>query len=234
MHNGKTHNKLFRALAIQYLTIMLFSYLFINLAFFLVLSPLIPNLFWGPLAYSGSETAFVRWTILTLRFYLALIPFFITANVGLWWVMQIFDPDPPRPIHLLLGNLAGILLALPLFLQLPHFMASLGFDPEFAPMNPWLMAIFIFTWTVFIYLLVVSTITASHPLVHVKNLCINPFFWLLVVILLSHAFVAFMGLVLVDLYWIPVASVLLAILIPFLLLCFTFPAHIKIHQKSDQ
>ncbi len=233
MIEGKSGQSLARTLIIQYLTISLFCYLFINLAFFLVLSPLIPNLLWGSLAYTGSEPAFIRWTIFTLRFYIALIPFFITTTVGLWWLMQTFDPDPPIPTRLFWGNLAGLAIALPLLLQLPYFMASLAFDPEFAASQAWLWSIPIFVWTVLLYLLVVSTITASHPFAHIKHLFLNPLFWLLFVILILHAYFAFIGLVLIDLSLIPLVSILLTVLIPLLLLCFTSLAHTKIYQNSE-
>jgi hypothetical protein len=225
-----------RLIVLQFLCIALFCYIFINLAFFLVYTPLIPNTWWGPLAINGSEPPFLRWTIITLRFYLALLPFLITANVGLWWFMQGLHFDPPPQIKLLWGNLVGILLALPLLMQLPFYMAGLGFDPEFAPSGSRELSLPIFLWTVFIYLLFVSATTASHPLSFLRQLLLSPLFWLWFILFSFPAYLAFLAIAIGQLEstLIPLVAIPLTFLIPALLFGYSFPPYVRNHLLDQK
>jgi len=225
--DGKPKDALARALTIRFLSIAFLCYIFINLAFVLAFNPLYPNAWWGPLAITGAETDFLRWTIFTLRFYLLLFPFLVTANTGLWWFMQVLHSDPPPKLRLLWGNLVGILIALPLLMQLPLFMANLGFDPEFAPLEVRALSLPIFFWTVLIYLGLVFTITASHPLADLKQLILNPYFWLISLLLCFPAYLSFIGLILADQYLIPLAAIPLALLTPSLLFSFSVPTYLR-------
>jgi hypothetical protein len=225
LFNGKGKESLTAQLIVRFISVAIFCDVFINFAFFLVYTPL--NVWWGFPIFASSQTDFLRWTEFTLHFYLALLPFLVTANVGLWWFMQILHVDPPPKTNLLWGNIVGIGIAFPLLMQLPFFVASMGFDLEFAPLELSGNMLLIFLWTVLIYLLLVSALTASHPLRFLKQLIFSPFFWLVFILLCVPAYAAFLLLVLAFPVNIPLIAVPLALIISALLLCFTFPPFIE-------
>ncbi|MFW9934331.1 MAG: hypothetical protein ACFFDU_02200 [Candidatus Thorarchaeota archaeon] len=227
----------------RYLILTLVCYVFINLAFILAYTPLFPNEWWGPLALTGLDWEYLRWTQIAFRFFITLLPLFATAIVGLWWFMQLLHPDPPSTERLYWASLFALIIALPFFAQLPHFMATLGFDLEHGPLEAKMQTLPIFFVTILTYLLLVSTATASHPFEHLKQLLLHPLFWIVFIPLCLATYLPFMGVIfsalsgsegaiyvpefMTRLVGILIFTIPLAFLIPSLLLCFVFPSYIR-------
>lgn len=244
MSEEQVPDSLVNEVAGKYLLLVLLCYVFIILAFLLAYSPLIPNEWWGPLAVVGNEFGFIRWTQIALRLYIALIPLFTTIALGLWWFLQLLEPDPPTTTRLYWATLIGCILALPFFFQLPLFMANISFDLEFSTIEARMLTLPIFLFTVLTYLLLLSTATSNHPLEYLKHLLLNPISWISFILLCLAAYPAFMGVILSALagsegiIYVPnfiqrliaisLTTIPLAFLIPALLLSFTYP-----HYKEN-
>lgn len=243
-----------KSLTTGYILVALLSYAFIQLGFALAYTPIIPNEAWGSLALVGTDTDFVKWTKIGLRFYFSLIPLMVSINVGIWWFMRSFHKPALSLTRLLFTSIIGVLVSLPFFYQIPLIMDNIAYNMEFISFEANSLLILQFYFSVLLYLLLLSIVNSNRPIDFSKRLIFNPAFWLfftticlfyfffltlfLRVFLAGPEMVIYTEWFLFRLGVLPIITIPQALLMPLLLLVFTnseyFRKIIQVNRKPKR
>lgn len=172
------------ALFTGYIAFTCSCYLLLQFGFVLIFGFIVPEAWWGPLAFSTMDSFEVHYFKFGLKFAVAFAPVLTVLATSMAWFAHLFQSRPVPPWRLAVSVPANVGIALPFFLLIPVLM-FLNLGPiyvlfRFVPPD-WIFPAVIVTaffGVALVYLTLTSILSSRNPGQFARRFLSSGRFWL--------------------------------------------------------